>query len=92
MPRLKCLFALVSKCQIAIPNLSTAAGNIHRANRRRELSVRPGGRISLIQQPEKEEVWLSAEIATYRTCRTTLTMSVDGDKADRVLGRVEVRK
>jgi len=54
--------------------------------------VRPGGRISLIQQPEKEEVWLSAEIATYRTCRTTLTMSVDGDKADRVLGRVEVRK
>jgi hypothetical protein len=37
-------------------------------------------------------VWLSAEIATYRTCRTALTMSVMGGKADIVLGRVEVRK
>jgi len=77
---------------LRFPNLPTAAGTVHPANRRRELSVRPGGRIALIQQPEKEEVWLSAEIATYRTCRTTLTMSVDGDEADRVLGHVEVRK
>jgi hypothetical protein len=54
--------------------------------------LRDRGRIPLIQQPEEEEVWLSAEIATYRTCRTALTMSVMGGKADIVLGRVEVRK
>jgi hypothetical protein len=67
MPRLKCLFALVSKCQIVIPEST---------NRRRHHSPRQSsqgticatrGRISLIQQPEEEEVWLSAEIATKLT-------------------------
>ena len=31
-------------------------------------------------------------VGTYRTCRATLTMSVDKGKADLALGRIEVRK
>ena len=69
MPRLKCLSALVSKCQIAISEFTNRAGTIDAANRRRELSVRPGGKFSHIRQPEQEEGWLAAEIATYAVTR-----------------------
>jgi hypothetical protein len=40
-------------------------------------------------QPEDTEM-ITSVFGTYRTCRATPTMSVDGGKADLALGCVEV--
>jgi hypothetical protein len=80
------------ECQIAILE-STNRRRHHSPRQSSQGTIRASrGRISHIRQPEEEELWLPAEIATDRRCRTTLTMSVDGGKADIVLGRAEVRK
>ena len=67
MPRLKSLFALVLKYQIAIPE-STHRRRHHSPRQSSQGTIRaPREQVAHIRQPEEEEVWLAAEIAPKRS-------------------------
>jgi hypothetical protein len=90
MPRLKYLFALVSTCQIAI--LESTNRRWHHSRRQSSQGTigATRGQISHTRQPEQEERWLAAEIATKLTWGQGAFPSAIGNETDARQGRWDV--